>query len=149
MANVLVPQHLKTPIVASIPPQSAAAGTYTSGWVSMATLGKIYAVLNIGAITGSGTVNAKLEQATDSAGTGAKDVTGAAITAIVGSASSNAQVTIEVRPAQLDVVNNFNHVRLSVTTAVAASILGAVVHGTNAKYEPQAQAATAVEAVTG
>ncbi len=149
MANVLVPQHLKTPIVASIPPQSATAGTYTSGWVPMATLGKVYAVLNIGAITGSGTVNAKIQQASDSAGTGAKDVTGAAITAIVGSASSNAQATIEVRPAQLDVVNNFNHVRLSVTTAVAASILGAVVHGTDAKYEPQAQAATAVEAVTG
>lgn len=149
MSNVLVPQYLKTPILASIPPQSATAGTYTSGWVSMATLGRVYAVLNIGAITGSGTVDAKIQQASDSGGTGAKDVTGIAITQIVGSANSNKQVTLEVRPAQLDVANNFTHVRLSVTTAVAASLLGATVHGTNAKFEPQAQAATVAESVAG
>ena len=149
MSNVLVPQHLKTPIVGSIPPQSAGAGTYTSAWIPMATLGKAFAVINIGAITGSGTVNAKFEQATAVGGTGAKDIAGTSMTAIVGSANSNAQVTIEVRPAQLDVVNNFSHVRLSITTAVAASILGAVVHGADVKYEPQAQAATAVESVTG
>lgn len=149
MSNVLVPQHLKTPILGSIPPQTVTGATVTSGWIPMATLGKIYAVINIGAITGAGTVNAKIEQATALAGTGAKDVTGAAITVITGSANSNQQASIGVRQAQLDVVNNFNHVRLSITTAVAASILGAVVHGVEAKYGPQDQVASAVQAITG
>ena len=149
MSNVLIPQHLKTPIVGSIPPQSAAAGSYTSGWIAMATVGKVYCVINIGAITGSGSVNAKVEQATDSTGTGVKDVTGAAIAPIVGAANSNKQATIGVRPGQLDTAGNFAFVRLNVTTAVAASILGAVLHGTDVKYEPQVQAATVAESVTG
>jgi hypothetical protein len=149
MSNVLVPQYLKTPILGSIAPQSASAGTYTSGWVAMATLGRAYAVLNIGAITGSGTVNAKFEQASDSGGTGAKDIAGIAMTQITGSANSNKQVTLEVRPAQLDVANNFTHVRLSVTTAVAASLISATVHGTDAKFEPQSQAASVAQSVAG
>jgi hypothetical protein len=149
MSNVLVPQYLQAPIVAVINPQSASAGTYSSGWVSMATLPRVYAALNIGAITGSGTVDAKIQQASDSGGTGAKDVTGVAMTQIVGSANSNKQVTLEVRAAQLDVANNFTHVRLTVTTAVAASLISAVLQGIGAKYEPQAQAATVAESVAG
>ena len=149
MSNVLVPQHLKTPILGVISPQSASAGTYTSGWVAVATLGRVYAALNIGAITGSGTVDAKIQQASDSSGTGAKDVSGTSMTQIVGSANSNKQVTIEVRPAQLDMANNFTHVRLSVTTATAASLISAILLGCNAKYEPQAQAASVAESVAG
>jgi hypothetical protein len=149
MSDNLVPQYLQTPILAVISPQSASAGTYTSGWVSMATVSRVYAALAIGAITGSGTVNAKLQQASDSGGTGAKDVTGAAMTEIVGSANSNQRVTIEVRQAQLDVANNFTHVRLSVTTAVAASLICAIVQGNNAKYAPLAQDASVVESVAG
>jgi hypothetical protein len=149
MSENLVPQYLQTPVLAVISPQSASAGTYTSGWVAMAAIARAYAVLSIGAITGSGTVNAKFQQASDSSGTGAKDVTGAAMTEIVGSANSNEQVTIEVRQAQLDVANNFTHVRLSVTTAVAASLISAVIQGNNAKYAPLAQAASVAESVAG
>jgi hypothetical protein len=109
----------------------------------------MYSALSIGAITGSGTVDAKIQQASDSGGTGAKDVTGAAMTQIVGSANSNKQVTLEVRPAQLDVANNFTHVRLTVTTAVAASIISAILQGVGAKYQPQSQAASVVESVAG
>lgn len=147
MSELLVPHYLQAPVLAVINPQSASAGTYSSGWVSLAALSRVYAVLNIGAITGSGTVDAKIQQASDSGGTGAKDVTGVAMTQIVGSANSNKQITLEVRQSQLDVANNFTHVRLTVTTAVAASLISAVVQGIGAKYPPQSQAATVVESV--
>lgn len=145
----LVPQYLITPLVAVISPQSASAGTYTSGWVSLATLGGVHATLNIGAITGSGTVDAKFQQASDSGGTGAKDVTGTAMTQIVGSANSNKQITTQVRQGQMDAANNFTHVRLSVTTAVAASLISAVLQGFDAKYEPQSQTTSVAESVAG
>ena len=105
-----------------IDPDAYAAGTYTTGWVAAKNFQRLAALVSVGDIAATSTVNAKLEQATSAAGAGAKDVTGKAITALTQAGTDdNKQAWINILPAELDVKNNFAFVRLSVTVAVAAS----------------------------
>jgi hypothetical protein len=122
-------------ILAAISPQSAAAGTYTSGWVDMQDVYSLMAIILVGAMTATGTLDAKVQQATDSGGTGAKDVSGTAITQLTAAGTdSNKQVAINVTQADLDRNNGFRFVRLSVTTATAASLLAGMIVGLDFRY---------------
>ena len=69
---------------------------------------------------GSNVLDAKFQQAQDNIGTGAKDVTGKAIVQIVKATGDNKQALINVKPEDLDTVNGFGFVRLSVTVGTAA-----------------------------
>jgi len=122
-------------VVGVINPVSQGAGTVTSGWVDAAKFQRYLAILKVGALGASGTVDAKLEQATDASGTGAKDVTGKAITQLTQAGTdSNKQVLINLHPSEdLDIDNNFDHFRLSVTVAVAASLIDGTVLGFSAR----------------
>lgn len=125
-------------ILAVVNPQSATAGTYTSGWVDLDIWGTVAGVLFVGTISSTGTVAAKLQQATDSGGTGVKDVTSKAIVGLTQTPTdnSNSQQFINCRADELDIQNNFRFVRLSVTTATAASLLTGAIMGVNCKYAP-------------
>jgi len=91
-----------------------------------------------GTLGSSATLAAKLEQASDSGGTGAKDITGAAITTMTqaGTDQSDTQAVINCRAEQLDLANGFSHVRLSMTVAVATSDAAGILLGGNARYGP-------------
>jgi hypothetical protein len=54
----------------------------TSGWFDATTFHNFLAMIQLGTITATGLVDAKVQQATDNSGTGAKDVTGKAIVAV-------------------------------------------------------------------
>ena len=68
--------------------------------------------------------------------TGAKDISGKAITQIVKATGDNKQVLVNVKPEELDTVNGFGFVRLTVTVGVAASITSAQLLGVNPRYAP-------------
>lgn len=122
-------------VAAAIDPDVTAAGTVTSGWVAMSDFEKIMAVVMAGTLGSSATLDAKLEQATDSSGTGAKDITGKAITQLTQAGTdSDKQAVINCRADELDVDNSFTHVRLSITVATATSDVGGVVLGLNPRY---------------
>ena len=109
-------------IVGVIDPDLNAAGTVTTGWVAMADWGSLMALVAVGALGTASTVDAKLEQATDGAGTGAKDITGKAITQLTDAGSdSDKQALINVFNDDLDINNAFTHVRLSMTVTTASS----------------------------
>lgn len=116
-------------VLATQDPASVAASTVTSGWVDASRFLEIMALIQTGVLGASATLDAKLQQATDSGGSGAKDVTGKAITQIVKASGDNKQAIINLRPEQLDVANNFRYVRLSVTVGTAASIFGSSLLG--------------------
>lgn len=125
-----------------IDPDAYAAGTYTTGWVAAKEFTMLAALVSVGDMVATSTVNAKLEQATSAAGAGAKDVTGKAITALTQAGTDdNKQAWINVRPEELDVDNAFAFVRLSVTVAVAASDAGGFLFG----YAPARGPATGVD----
>lgn len=99
-------------LVDDIPPQTLDDAAASSGWRDAGNSDWITAFVQVGAT--DITFDAKIEQATDSSGTGAKDVTGAAITQLTGT-DDNKYVSIDLEPAKLDIANNFNYVRLTLT----------------------------------
>lgn len=116
-------------VLATIDGSSLAASTVTSGWVNAGQWLHILGLIKTGVLGASATVDAKLQQATDSSGTGAKDVTGKAITQVIAATGNNKQVYINLRGQELDVANGFAFVRLSVTVGTAASIVDATLFG--------------------
>jgi len=137
-------------VAAVLDPVSQAAATVTTGWVSMATYDAVLALLQVGALGASATVDAKIQQATSSGGAGAKDLSPArSITQLTKAGTDdNKQVAINVRSDELDVANGYTHVRLSVTVATAACLISAVILGFDARYQT-ATAATTLDEVVG
>lgn len=117
-------------IVGVIDPDANAAATYTTGWVDMAKWGALMAIVMAGTLGASATLDAKIEQATDSSGTGAKDVSGKAISQLTQAGTdSDKQAVINLFADDLDFNNAFTHARLSMTVATATSDSGAVLLG--------------------
>ena len=123
-------------ILATIDPVSQAAGTVTTGWLNVANHHALVAIIQTGALGTSATLDAKLQQAMDSSGTSAKDITGKALTQIVKATGDNKQALINVKPEELDTVNGFGFVRLSLTVGVAASLASAQVLGVSPRFAP-------------
>jgi hypothetical protein len=120
-------------IVGAISPQSSAA-TVTTPWIDVTTFHNYMAILKTGVLGASATVDAKLQQATDSAGTGAKDIAGKAITQLVKASHDNDQVTIDLKQEDTDFNAGFKWFRLSVTVGTAASLVDATVLGFDPRY---------------
>lgn len=133
--NSNVPITTRTPLVAAIAPSNQAAGAQSTGWISVAEYFSFMALVQAGALGASGTVDAKLEQAQDASGTGAKDVAGKAITQVT---VSNKTAAIGLGHNDIDTTNGFTHFRLTVTVGTAASDTAAAVFGADARYEKPA-----------
>ena len=134
-----------------IDPDVTAAGTVTTGWVEAAGFYTWMAIVLAGTLGTSATVDAKIEQASDGSGTGAKDITGAAITQLTQAGTdSDKQALVQFRSDDLDVDNSFTHVRLSITVAVATSDIAGVLVGVGPRYGPasDSDASTVAEIVT-
>jgi hypothetical protein len=124
-------------ILGVVDPDATAASTVTSDWCDMGKFKKAMAIILAGALGSSATLNAKIEQATDSSGTGAKDITGKAITALTDAGSdSDKQAVINVDASELDVANGFDHIRLSMTVATATSDIAGLVLGFEPRFGP-------------
>lgn len=138
-----------------IDPDAYAPAAISTGWVSMVTFKNIMAVVMAGDFGTAGTINAKLEQAQDSGGTGVKDITGKAITALTQAGSdSNKQAIINCRDDELDINNDFTHVRLTVTVGdttspvTATSDMAAFIIGMDPKFGPADDLASVDEVVS-
>jgi len=121
---------------------TAAASTFTTSWVDAGSAQCWLAVISAGTVGTS--CDAKIEQASDSSGTGAKDLSGAAITQLTAAGSAQ----IQFKPGDLDVANDFNHVRLSITTVGATTVASGHLLSTCHRYEPQADDSGIDETVT-
>lgn len=133
-------------ILATLDPASQAAGTATTEWVSMTEFHDLLAIVQTGSLGTNSTVEAKLQQAKDATGTGAKDVVGKALTQIVKAIGENKQALINFSPDNFDLANDYAFVRLSVTVGVAASQISAQILGVNPLYSP-ADAANQAEVI--
>lgn len=118
-------------LVGVIDPDAYAASTVTTGWIKADKFHRYLAMVLAGDLVTDATLDAKLEQATDGSGTGAKDVTGKAITQLTQAGSdSNKQAAIGLIPADdLDIANGFVYFRLSCTLGTAGGDLAGSVYG--------------------
>ena len=123
-------------VLATIDPASVAPSTVTTGWVDQAVFFAVMALIDVGAFGASATVDAKIQQAQDNAGTGVKDVTGKAITQLLAAGGNNRQAIINLKEADLDTENSFRYVRLSITVGTAATLLSATLLGGIGRYQP-------------
>lgn len=128
---------------------SQGAGSVSSGWISAADFFNFLIAIDAGVLGASATFDAKIEQATDDQGAGAKDVAGAAVTQLTKAGNDDDKwALINLRQAQLDTNNAFTHFRLTLTVATAASLVSAMIWGLNARQQPAAHVA-AVDEVVG
>ena len=124
-------------VLATIDPISQAAGTVTTGWVSVANFHRICAEIQTGIMGASATLDAKVRQATDASGTNAKDVPNKAITQIVKATGDGKQAYIEiVADNDLDGTNGFAFVQLSMTVGTAASLIAGKLLGVAPRFMP-------------
>lgn len=138
-------------VVGSIDPDAYTASTVTSGWIAAANFERFMAVVMAGTLGSSATLDAKLEQASDGSGTGAKDVTGKAIAQLTQAGTdSDKQAVINLNAEELDIDNGFTHFRLSMTVGTATSDAGAIVIALDPRYAPASDndAASVDEIVT-
>lgn len=138
MSKVLRPSD-RAAVVATIDPDVLTATTHDSDWVDMSKFERIMAIAMVGTLGEGAEFDAKLQQASDSSGTGAKDITGKAITQWTedtSPVSEDKQAVINCRADELDVTNGFTHARLRITVGTASSDGGAVILGFDARQQP-------------
>ena len=121
-------------ILATLDPVSQAAGTVATPWVPVANFHAFLAIVETGVLGAAATLDAKIQQAQDSAGTGVKDVAGRSIVQIVKATGDNKQALINVKPEDVDNANGFAFVRLSLTVGGAASIVAGKLLGVHPRY---------------
>lgn len=135
-----------------IDPDAYAADTYTTAWLSAADFAAYKATVFVGTLGSSATIDAKIEEATDSSGSDVQDLSGSDITQITqaGTDQSDTQAEIEFFQEDLDLADGFTHFRLSVTVGTATSDMGATVVGIDPRYGPasDSDASTVGEIVT-
>lgn len=131
-------------LVGYIAPQLVDAASVNSGWLAIGDARRLTALVAVGAT--DTTVDAKLQAATDASGTGAADISGAAITQVTAT-GDNRFVSIDLDTSKLAATSN-THVRLLVTAGDGAS--GAYVAAfvlRSARHAPPTQPATYAEKV--
>lgn len=107
----------------------ADTGTLVSDWVDAASYSRIHAV--VGKDAGDGAYALTWEQATASAGTSAKALSGYAGT------EANARTEVSVDSSALDINNRFRWVRATATvTGGTGTLMSLTLFGFNPRYSP-------------
>jgi hypothetical protein len=106
-------------------PVSQSAGSPTTVWIPMQGFKRAVFILQVGAMTTNSTVDMKLQTAESDSGTGANDVTGAAITQLTEAGTDdNKVVAIDINFEEA-VSDSDTHIGAIITVATAASLLSA------------------------
>ena len=114
-------------LLAPISATTTAAATSGSGaWLDISNfIGDILVVQNIGVCSGTGSINGKLQAASDANGTSAADVTGATFTSVT--ASTNCQV-YAISPDQVPAAKTFIGY-VGTISGFTAVLVGVSAHG--------------------
>lgn len=134
MVNTNPKFYSQASIVGVIDPDVTVASAVSTGWISAKAAFSYMALIMAGTLGTAATLDAKLEQATDGSGTGAKDITGKAITQLVKASNDDDQAVINLQQEDLDTVNLFTHFRLTMTVAVADSDIAGLVIATGFRH---------------
>lgn len=116
-------------------PEVTVTGTVPAVYIDVADYERFVFLIHHGATDGN--LDAQVVQATDSAGTGSKNITGAAITQL-GATDDDKQVSIEVQSDQLDIANAFGFVAITLTIS-GITTMAATFIGLNTRHTPVTQ----------
>jgi len=115
-------------LLAAVSAANTAAATSGTGlWLDVSNfLGDVLIVQNIGACTGAGSVNGKLQAGSDANGTGAADITGATFTSVVAT-GPNCQI-YALDPSQCPAAKTFIGY-VGTIAGFSAVLIGVSAHG--------------------
>lgn len=116
-------------IIGTIDPQSVAATSKQSAWIDVAKYPRLAAIVMVGARDGN--ITAKIEEATDSSGTGAQDLK--TLTVI---AAASKQAIVSAHHEELTLSTGYSHIRMDITTTGTANLISGLVLGGNARFKP-------------
>jgi hypothetical protein len=100
--------------------QGDVTGTWQEIFAGGAAADRAIYIMTVGTHA-TDTIDFKLEQATDAAGTGAKDITGAAIVQLVAATGDDKLYSIDIGPGAIDDKNGFSFVRYNVLVGGAGT----------------------------
>lgn len=123
-------------LVGIIDADAYGAGTYTTTFVKAGLYRRLMAVIAPGDFVSTGVLNAKLRRATDSSGTSAEDITGAAITQMTEAGGKSNKQAIINYDLQNEAGNAKNYIGLSVTLTTAGADLTALLLGFDPLNKP-------------
>lgn len=147
MSNYNILPSDRARVMGVIDPDAYGTGTETTGWVDASEYGNLLAIVMAGTLGASATLDAKIEEATDSSGSDSQDLSSKSITQLTKAGSDDdKQALINVRQDELS--DGYTHVRLSMTVGTASSDAGAVLLGFDARYEPETDATSVDEVVS-
>lgn len=118
------------------------ASAVNSGWLDAGDYFEIVALLLVGDMVATATLNTTVEQATAAAGTGAKplldrDGNSLSITELTAAGGDGDDpIGMTINPDYFDVEDGFNFFRITVTPAVAAVEMALVVLGAQPRMKP-------------
>ncbi len=135
----MTPNQLPTDgvaLVSAVDPVSQGVGSPAQVWTPVLNFHSFLALLDVGAFGAAATVDFKLQQAQDAAGTGAKDITGKAIAQLLAAGGNNRQAFINARAQDLDQLNGFGYISFKATVGAAATLISAALFGFYPRFEP-------------
>lgn len=98
----------KLAVVSVIDPDAYATGAQTGDWVDMSKFNRVMFIFLAGTLGSLATVDGKVQEATDSSGTGNQDITGKSITQLTeASTDDDKQAIIEVDAGDLSAGYDF------------------------------------------
>ena len=126
-------------IVGTIAPIAATSSTTPSSeWISAAAFYRYLAVLEVGTIPSTGTVDCTVQQATDGSGANAKAFTASkAITQLTAGAGTRGHVAlINIKQTDFDLANGFCFFQVQTNVLVATSPLACTIYGIDGMQNP-------------
>lgn len=107
-------------IIAGLYPANKTPAAHNTAWTSMANHQRAIYIVRVGSMAATSTLDFKLQQATDSSGTDAKDISGKSITQLTQAGGDGSEtVVVELRTEELDVDGGFDYVRGVLTVGTA------------------------------
>jgi len=123
----------KVAVVGTVDPDANATGEFATDWISMADYQQVMFVVMTGILVTTTTVDFKLQEAKDSTGGSAADITGKAITQMTtGDNDEQAIVNVEAE----DLSDQFTHVRGVLTLTLDAGDTAVLALGLMPRYGP-------------
>lgn len=121
-------------LLAHIPADSETVEVNTA-WLAMTNLHRAVVLISAGDLAATATFNVDVEQATDSTGSGVKNITGKSITALTAT-DDDVAIAIEIRSDELDVDGGFDFIRVECIPANAAVEFAVFVLGVIPRFVP-------------
>ena len=107
-------------VVATIDPDAYDTGANTSDWINMESFASVMFVVMVGTLGSSGTVDFKVQEATDGSGTSNTDLSSKSITQLTDAGTDDdKQAVVHVRAEELS--SGYTHVAGVMTVGTAAS----------------------------